>query len=359
MISEQLIRERLADGLQHPSLQDVHIHIREGMIQLVLEVDADDVALLESWRLDLETHLSNMEDVTSANVLLTRHEHAQKSAPKQNAPAHQATDGMTPIKAAAIPADGRIPGVERIIAIASGKGGVGKSTVTSNLAVAMARQGLRVGLLDADIYGPSQPHMLGVKGRPQSPDGQRIMPLRGHGVTMMSIGLMTPEDRAVIWRGPMLIGALEQMLHQVMWGRLDVLLVDLPPGTGDVQLTLAQKAQLDGVVIVSTPQDVALLDARKAMSMCAQVQTPIIGLVENMSYWCCSQCGHRDDIFGHGGVEAEAQSLNVPYLGGIPLDRAARMAGDAGAPVVLSDPEAPSSIAFLALSERIQQGASS
>ncbi|MEM8578486.1 MAG: Mrp/NBP35 family ATP-binding protein [Pseudomonadota bacterium] len=228
-------------------------------------------------------------------------------------------------------------GVARIVAIGSGKGGVGKSTVSSNLAVALARQGRKVGLLDADIYGPSQPRMMGVSKRPASPDGKTIIPLQAHGVTMMSIGLMMEEGKAVVWRGPMLMGALQQMLGQVAWGELDVLLVDLPPGTGDVQLTLAQKSDLSGAIIVSTPQDVALIDARKAIDMFATLKTPIFGLIENMSFFTCPDCGSTHHIFGNGGVAEEAKALGVPLLGALPIDLATRLAGDSGTPVAAGD----------------------
>ena len=233
-----------------------------------------------------------------------------------------------------------VPGVRHIIAVGSGKGGVGKSTVSSNLAVALAREGKRVGLLDADIYGPSQPRMMGTNQRPASPDGHTILPLRAHGVTLMSIGLMLKEDEAVIWRGPMLMGALQQMLGQVRWdeyGPLDVLIIDLPPGTGDIQLSLCQKTQLDGAIIVSTPQDVALLDAKKALDMFRRLGTPIMGLIENMSTYVCPNCGHEEHLFGHGGVEAEAARLGLPYLGALPLALDVRVAGDAGAPIATTD----------------------
>ena len=239
-----------------------------------------------------------------------------------------------------------IPGVAHLIAVASGKGGVGKSTVSSNLACALAQQGRRVGLLDADVYGPSQPRMLGVSGRPSSPDGKTILPLRNHGVTMMSIGLMTNEDQAVAWRGPMLMGALQQMMMQVQWGALDVLIVDLPPGTGDVQMTLAQKAQVDGAIVVSTPQDVALLDARKGLDMFKQLNVPILGMIENMSTHICSNCGHEEHVFGHGGVKAEAAKLGVPLLAEVPLDLQIRLAADGGAPIVVSQPDSPQAQAF-------------
>ncbi len=236
--------------------------------------------------------------------------------------------------------------MDRIIAIASGKGGVGKSTVSANLACALAAEGRKVGLLDADVYGPSQPRMLGVSGRPASPDGKIILPMRNFGVTMMSMGLMVNEGQAVVWRGPMLMGALQQMLMQVQWGALDVLLVDLPPGTGDVQMTLSQKAYVDGAVVVSTPQDVALLDARKGIDMFNQMNVPIVGLIENMSTHICSNCGHEEHIFGHGGVAAEAAKLGVPLLAEIPLHLDIRTSSDGGSPIVVSKPDSPQAQSF-------------
>ncbi len=247
-----------------------------------------------------------------------------------------------------------VAGVRHIIAVGSGKGGVGKSTVRSNLAGALARAGKRVGLLDADIYGPSQPRMMGVQQRPASPDGKTILPLRAHGVTLMSIGLMLKEDEAVIWRGPMLMGALQQMLGQVAWdhyGPLDVLIIDLPPGTGDIQLTLCQKTRLDGAIVVSTPQDVALLDARKALDMFRRLETPVIGLIENMSSYVCPNCGHEAHLFGHGGVGAEAVKLGLPYLGELPLDLEVRLAGDAGTPVAAG--EGPAAAGYRAIAEKL------
>ena len=209
--------------------------------------------------------------------------------------------------------------------------------MSSNLAVSLAKAGRRVGLLDADIYGPSQPRMMGVNKRPGSPDGKTIIPLPAHGVTMMSLGLMMEEGKAVVWRGPMLMGALQQMLGQVQWGDLDVLIVDLPPGTGDVQLTLCQKAEVTGAIVVSTPQDVALLDARKAIDMFNSVRTPILGMIENMSTFVCPSCGHEAHIFGHGGVADEAQKIGVPFLGALPIDLDTRLAGDAGTPIAAGD----------------------
>jgi ATP-binding protein involved in chromosome partitioning len=245
-------------------------------------------------------------------------------------------------------------GVDRIIAVGSGKGGVGKSTVASNLAVALARQGRRVGLLDADIYGPSVPRMMGVNKRPASPDGKTIIPLHGHGVTLMSIGFMLPEEKAVVWRGPMLMGALQQMLTQVEWGELDVLLVDLPPGTGDVAMTLCQRSEVKGAIVVSTPQDVALLDARKALNMFEVLKTPVLGLIENMASFHCPNCGHESHIFGEGGVRAEAAKLGLPFLGALPIDLETRIAGDAGTPIAVGD--SPMAEAYASLARRFIDG---
>lgn len=320
---------KLQDGRDVVSADYVRALMVEGTtVRFVLEVPPELGASMEPVRQAAEKIVAGLAGVDKASVLLTAH----GPAPSQEPP--QLKIGGHPKPSAD---QAPVAGVDRILAIASGKGGVGKSTVASNLAVALARQGRRVGLLDADIYGPSQPRMMGVNKRPSSPDGKTIIPLKNHGVTIMSIGLMLEEDQAVIWRGPMLMGALQQMLGQVEWGELDVLIVDLPPGTGDVQLTLAQKAKVTGAIVVSTPQDVALLDARKALNMFEKTKTPVLGMIENMSTYICPNCGHEAHLFGHGGAAAEAKRLGLPFLGEIPLDIDIRLAGDSGTPIAATD----------------------
>ena len=315
LVSRDLIRALTIDG---------------GAVRFVIEADSPEQARqLDSAQKEAEAALRNLLGVATVQVVMTAHGPAAKAAP----PSLKIGQHPTPQQGG----PQKVSGVDRIIAVASGKGGVGKSTVSSNLAVALARQGRRVGLLDADIYGPSQPRMMGVSKRPASPDGKIIEPLHAHGVTMMSIGLMLKEDEAVIWRGPMIMGALQQLLTQVDWGRLDVLIVDLPPGTGDIQLTLCQRTQLTGAIVVSTPQDVALLDARKALDMFVKLKTPVLGLIENMSTYICPNCGHEAHIFGHGGVAAEAEKLGLPFLGEIPLSLDVRVAGDSGTPIAAGD----------------------
>ena len=318
--------------------------IEEGLVRFVLEVaDADAARALAPLETEARARLMRLPGVEKVQIVMTA------PAKPQAAPTLKVGGHPTP-QAGPQP----IPGVRHIIAIGSGKGGVGKSTVTSNLAVALARAGRRVGLLDADIYGPSQPRMMGISGRPASPDGQRIEPLHAHGVTVMSIGLMLKEGEAVVWRGPMLMGAMQQMLQQVMWGELDVLLIDLPPGTGDVQLSLCQKAPVSGAIIVSTPQDVALLDARRAIDMFGKLKTPVLGLVENMSTYVCPNCGHEAHPFGHGGVAAEAESLGLPFLGELPLELEVRLGGDSGRPVALG--EGATAEAYARLADRLVKG---
>ncbi|MGP6085752.1 Mrp/NBP35 family ATP-binding protein [Antarctobacter jejuensis] len=316
------------------------LNVDGGAVRFVMEIAPQHAEAFGRTKAEAEAKLGAMPGVEKVSIVLTGH--SEKAPPDLGLKKKAEPQGPQ-----------KIPGVDHIIAIASGKGGVGKSTVSSNLAVALAAQGRRVGLLDADVYGPSQPRMLGVSGRPASPDGKTILPLRNHGVTMMSIGLMTNEDQAVVWRGPMLMGALQQMMTQVQWGALDVLLVDLPPGTGDVQMTLSQKAHVDGAIVVSTPQDVALMDARKGIDMFKQLNVPILGMIENMSTHICTNCGHEEHVFGHGGVAAEAAKLGVPLLAEVPLDLQIRLASDGGAPIVASKPDSAQAQAFHAVAQAL------
>ncbi len=314
-------------------------------VSFVIEAPSAEAArALEPARAAAEAAVARVPGVARVQAMMTAH--AARPAP----PSLKIGGHPTPQQGGPQP----VPGVDRILAVASGKGGVGKSTVSSNLAVALARAGRRVGLLDADIHGPSQPRMMGATGHPASPDGKTILPLRAHGVTLMSIGLMLKEGEAVIWRGPMLMGALQQMLGQVAWGELDVLIVDLPPGTGDVQLSLCQRARVTGAIVVSTPQDVALIDARKAIHMFDALKVPVLGLIENMATFCCPACGHETAIFGQGGVAAEAERRGLPFLGALPITLATRLAGDAGTPVALGD--GPEAAAYAALARRLIDG---
>jgi ATP-binding protein involved in chromosome partitioning len=256
------------------------------------------------------------------------------------------------------PAGGRggapLPGVKHIIAVASGKGGVGKSTVACNLAVGLAKLGLKVGVLDADLYGPSMPKLFGISSKPEiASEGKTLLPLEAYGVKVMSIGFLIEEGAPVIWRGPMVMSALNQLLREVAWGDLDVLVVDMPPGTGDTQLTMAQTVPLAGALIVSTPQDLALIDARRGIAMFKQVQVPLLGLVENMSYFLCPHCGGRTDVFGHGGARKEAEALGAPFLGEVPLDMAIRANSDDGRPVVASLPDSAHAAAFLEIARKV------
>ncbi|MGL4234615.1 Mrp/NBP35 family ATP-binding protein [Tabrizicola sp.] len=330
LVSRDLIRALAVDG---------------GAVRFVIEAATPDEARsLAPAQGEAEARLRALPGVEAVQVVMTAHGPAPKP-PSVKIGQHPSPHQGGPQ---------RISGIDRIVAVASGKGGVGTSTVASNLAVALARKGRRVGLLDADIYGPSQPKMMGVSKRPSSPDGKIIEPLIAHGVTMMSIGLMLKEDEAVVWRGPMLMGALQQLLGQVAWGKLDVLIIDLPPGTGDVQLTLCQRTHLTGAIVVSTPQDVALLDARKALDMFQKLKTPVLGLIENMSTFVCPNCGHESHIFGHGGVAAEAAKLDLPFLGELPLALDVRVAGDSGTPIAATD--SPLAAPYLALAERMIAG---
>ncbi|HTV89722.1 MAG TPA: Mrp/NBP35 family ATP-binding protein [Stellaceae bacterium] len=333
----------------------------DGKVFFSVTVDAAAVKEWEPVRERAEAKVRAVPGVSSALVALTG-ERAPGSggAPPPRRPQMQPGAGQPSQPRAAGPGGGPagIPGVEAIIAVASGKGGVGKSTVAVNLALGLRDLGLKVGILDADIYGPSMPKLLAIRERPETIGGTRLKPIERHGMPVMSIGFLIEEETPMIWRGPMVMSALTQMLREVEWGTLDVMVVDMPPGTGDAQLTMAQQVPLKGAVIVSTPQDLALIDARRGIAMFRRVNVPVLGIVENMSYFLCPHCGTRTDIFGHGGARAEAQRLNVPFLGEVPLDIEIREKSDAGQPVVATAPDGAHAKIFRDIAARVRDGLS-
>jgi ATP-binding protein involved in chromosome partitioning len=344
------------------------IFIADGKAYFSLTVPAAKAQELEPMRMAAEKAALSVEGVKSAMVALTAareggSEPASSAPPRRPSPGgHGHSHGSTPGQGAQAQgaSGGRpkvdIPGVAKIIAVASGKGGVGKSTTAVNIALGLKAKGLKVGLLDADIYGPSVPRLTGISGRPEQLEGRVLKPMENYGLKIMSIGFLVEEDTPMIWRGPMVMSALTQMLREVAWGELDVLVVDMPPGTGDAQLTMAQQVPLAGAVIVSTPQDLALLDARKGVNMFKRVNVPILGIVENMSHFVCPDCGSRHDIFGHGGARAEAEKIGVPFLGEVPLAMPIRETSDAGTPVVACAPDGPHAQAYLAIAEGVKAG---
>jgi ATP-binding protein involved in chromosome partitioning len=337
-----LSKQDILDGLRKIAAPDgtplpdtgalSEIVVSDGKVFFSLNVDAGAVKAWEPVRKRAEDAVRAIPGVQSALIALT----AERKPGA--APAHAPQPGA---RAARGEANVGVPGVEAIIAVASGKGGVGKSTTAVNLALGLRDLGLKVGILDADIYGPSMPKLLAIRERPQTIGGNRLRPITRYGMTVMSIGFLIDEETPMIWRGPMVISALTQMLREVEWGELDVMVVDMPPGTGDAQLTMAQQVPLKGAVIVSTPQDLALIDARRGIAMFRRVNVPVLGIVENMSYYLCPQCGTRSDIFGHGGARREAERLGVPFLGEVPLHMDIREKSDAGLPVVATDPDGP------------------
>jgi ATP-binding protein involved in chromosome partitioning len=328
--------------------------VKDGHVGFVLEVAPGQGPQSEPLRKICEAMVLGVSGVKSVTAVLTAHDdHSHQTAqPAGHEPHHHERAPRPEVKRQPPPPQAGIPGVKNIIAVASGKGGVGKSTVAVNLALSLAKLGLKVGLLDADIYGPSVPRLLAITEKPES-DGHRLMPIERHGIKTMSIGFLVKEDEAMIWRGPMVQSALSQMLADVAWAPLDVLVLDMPPGTGDAQLTIAQRVPLKGAVIVSTPQDIALIDAKKGIAMFNKTQVPILGVVENMSMFTCPDCGSSHAIFGHGGARETAEKLGAPFLGEIPLVPRIRETSDSGQPVSVSVPDGPEAKAFLDLAKKV------
>ena len=349
-------KERILDELRRVKGPDLEsdivalgliseIVINNGKVIFSISVDPDKAFELEPMREAAEKVVAEIPGVEQVMVALTADRaqgSAQPAQPQPQQGSHAAQVGL--------------PNVKSIIAVASGKGGVGKSTTAINIALGLKALGLKVGVLDADIYGPSLPRLLAIKDQPQPYDESKLAPLTGYGLEVMSIGFLVEEDTPMIWRGPMVMSALTQMMRDVAWGELDVMVVDMPPGTGDAQLTMAQQVPLAGAIIVSTPQDLALIDARKGIGMFRKVDVPILGIVENMSYFLCPNCGERSDIFGNGGAKAEAERLGVPFLGEVPLHMDIRANSDAGTPVVVSDPDGPHAKIYKAIAEKVWNG---
>jgi ATP-binding protein involved in chromosome partitioning len=339
------------------------VQLRDGHVTFAIEVDRARAPKLEALRKEAEKAVDALPGVLSVTAVLTAEKPAQRPTAPYAKPQQRA--GMAPPPGAhahghahaqeGAPQKPAVAGVKHIVAVASGKGGVGKSTTAVNLALALKTLGLEVGVLDADIYGPSMPRMLGISGKPRSSDGKTLEPMENHGIKCMSMGFLVAEDTPTIWRGPMVMSALQQMLRQVNWGELDVMVVDMPPGTGDAQLTMAQQVPLAGAIIVSTPQDIALQDARKGLNMFRRVDVPVLGFIENMSYFLCPHCGERTDIFSHGGAKAEAEKLGVEFLGELPLDIAIRETSDGGNPIVVAQPDSQYAATYRAIAARLWQ----
>jgi ATP-binding protein involved in chromosome partitioning len=345
------------------------ISVSDGKVFFSINVDAAEARAWETVRAQAESAVRAIPGVTTAMIALTAERKPGASSPPPHRHAHAPghaqghSQGVAPVAAHRPPQSpggspmarqAEIPGVAAVIAVASGKGGVGKSTTAINLALGLRDLGLRVGLLDADIYGPSVPRLTGIREKPELNSERKMIPIPRFGLSIMSIGFLVEEDTAMIWRGPMVMSAITQMLRDVAWGTLDVLVVDMPPGTGDAQLTLAQNVPLKGAVIISTPQDLSLIDARRGLAMFQKVNVPVLGIVENMSYFQCPHCGTRSDIFGHGGARHEAERLGVPFLGEIPLHMSIRSTSDAGTPVVASEPEGPHAAIYRAIAAKVR-----
>jgi ATP-binding protein involved in chromosome partitioning len=335
------------------------IAVSDGKVFFSINVDAHEARAWEGVRAQAESVVRAIPGVTAAMIALTAE---RKPTAPQGAP-RRPGQGVPPLSSRGHPQSpagspmsrqAEIPGIAAVIAVASGKGGVGKSTTALNLALGLRDLGLRVGLLDADIYGPSIPRLTGIREKPELTDDRKMIPISRFGLAIMSIGFLVDEDTAMIWRGPMVMSAITQMLRDVTWGQLDVLVVDMPPGTGDAQLTLAQNVPLKGAVIISTPQDLSLIDARRGLAMFKKVNVPVLGIVENMSYFQCPHCGTRSDIFGHGGARHEAERLGVPFLGEIPLHISIRATSDSGNPVVVSEPNGPHAAIYRAIGAKVR-----
>ena len=360
-INEQQILEALS-GVKDPDTSEdivsagmvAGVQLKDGHVAFAIEVDPARGAQLEPLRKEAEQIVHALPGVLTATVVLTAERaggQAKTAPPSQPVQAPSGQPGDQPGGAAQ--GAQMIPGCKSIIAVASGKGGVGKSTTATNLALGLAASGKKVGLMDADIYGPSMPRMMGITGQPVSDDGKTLQPMENYGIKVMSIGFLVDEDTPMIWRGPMVQSALEQMMRDVNWGELDVLVVDMPPGTGDAQLTMAQRVPLTGAVIVSTPQDIALLDARKGLNMFRKVDVPVFGIIENMSYFTCPHCGERSEIFAHGGAKAEAERLGCDFLGEIPLDIEIRTTSDGGHPITVSQPDGAHAKSYKFIAETV------
>ena len=320
--------------------------LKQGNVGFSIEIAPERASAMEPLRKEAERVVAALPGVLSVTAMLTSH---SEGAPEPEMPRPAGRQA---------PQQKLMPGVKRIVAVASGKGGVGKSTTAVNLALALSAAGHSVGILDADIYGPSLPLMLGITERPTSPDGKVLDTITAWGLKAMSIGFLVPADSPTIWRGPMVMGALEQLMRDVAWGELDIMIVDMPPGTGDVQLTMAQRVPLAGAVIVSTPQDLALIDARKGLNMFHKVNIPVLGMIENMSYFLCPHCGGRSDVFTHGGARRAAEAMGVDFLGELPLDMAIREGSDGGRPIVATEPGGPHAAAYRAIADAVWAKAS-
>ena len=328
--------------------------LKDGNVGFAIEIDPRQAESMEPVRRKAEETVFALPGVTSVTAALT----AERAPAESGGPTGVRTSGAAPSQPQPQAANAggprpQIPGIRSIVAVASGKGGVGKSTTATNLALALKQLGLSVGVLDADIYGPSQPRMLGISGRPSSPDGRILDPMGNYGIKCMSMGFLVAEDTPMIWRGPMVQSALQQMLRDVAWGELDILVVDMPPGTGDAQLTMAQQVPLTGSVIISTPQDIALLDARKGLNMFRKVDVPVLGIIENMSLFICPNCGHESHIFSHGGAKEVAAKLGMTFLGELPLDIEIRETSDSGQPIVVSHPESPNAQMYIEIARKL------